>query len=86
MTEVADDEHRAAAQRVRELLSVYREHEDLISIGAYRRGANPSVDLAIEQLGPINDFLRQRVDERSSVAEAREQLMGLCQQAQRQTS
>ena len=31
---------------VRELLAAYREHEDLISIGAYRRGSNKIVDIA----------------------------------------
>ncbi len=29
-------------------MAVYREHEDLISVGAYRRGANKVVDTAID--------------------------------------
>ncbi len=72
MSEVATPEHREAAGIVRELLAAYREHEDLISIGAYRSGANRTVDLAIEMLEAINAFLRQRVDEASSVEELAE--------------
>jgi flagellum-specific ATP synthase len=81
MIEVTSSEHREAALRVRELLSVYRDHEDLISIGAYRRGSNPAVDLAIELRDPINEFLRQRVDELSSVEQARDALIELSARA-----
>jgi len=79
MTEVATPEHREAAGIIRELLSAYREHEDLISIGAYRKGANRTVDMAMEMLEPINNFLRQRVDEGSNVEEARKLLLQLMQ-------
>lgn len=68
--EVTAPEHREAAQTLRELLSVYRDHEDLVSIGAYRRGSNQAVDLAIEMQEPIKLFLRQRVEEKSSVDES----------------
>ncbi len=77
MRDVTGSDHQQAAQSVRELLAVYREHEDLISIGAYRRGSNPLVDRAIDLREPINDFLRQRVDEPSDVASAREALLRL---------
>jgi flagellum-specific ATP synthase len=83
MSEIATPEHRDAAGIVRELLSAYRDHEDLISIGAYRRGSNRTVDLAIDMLEPIDLFLRQRVDESSSVQESANlllQLKQMCQQ------
>jgi FliI/YscN family ATPase len=70
---------RAAAQTVRELLAAYRDHEDLISIGAYRQGANPTVDAAIALRDEINRFLRQAIDERSSVETARGDLLKLAQ-------
>jgi flagellum-specific ATP synthase len=79
MTEVVDKEHRLAAQAVRELLAVYREHEDLISIGAYRRGSNKKVDAAIDMQDDLNKFLRQQVDERSSVEDAKKALLQLFQ-------
>lgn len=43
----------------RQLLSDYRTNRDLISIGAYRGGSDPNIDLAIAMRGPLNDFLRQ---------------------------
>jgi flagellum-specific ATP synthase len=77
MIDVADRRHREAAQRVRELMAAYRDHEDLISVGAYRPGSNHSVDLACELQQDLNEFLRQRVDEPSSVEQARDALAQL---------
>jgi flagellum-specific ATP synthase len=79
MTEVTTPEHRRAGQAVRELLAVYRDHEDLISIGAYRRGSNKLVDISIDMLDDMNKFLRQQVDQRSSVEDARAGLVQLFQ-------
>jgi flagellum-specific ATP synthase len=79
MTEVVDDEHKQAAQSVRELLAAYRDHEDLISIGAYRRGSNKTVDAAIDMQTELNNFLRQKVDQRSSVVDAKTGLIQLHQ-------
>ncbi len=81
MTDVADAEHREAALAVRRLLGVYRDHEDLISLGAYRAGSNPAVDQAIALHDALCTFLQQRVDERSDVAEAKEALVRLARRA-----
>ena len=81
MLDLADDEHREAARAMRELLAVYREHEDLISVGAYRRGTNPRVDLAIDLQQEIDAYLRQLVDEPSSVEQSRDALLKLMQGA-----
>jgi flagellum-specific ATP synthase len=81
MPDVTDPEHRQAAQFFRELLAAYRDHEDLISIGAYRRGSNTTVDLAIEMQEPTGGFLRQSVSERSGIEDARKGLLQLRQQA-----
>jgi len=83
MPEVTTEEHRRAAGVVRELLAVYRDHEDLISVGAYRRGSNRLVDVAIDLRDEIHRFLRQATTERSSVDDARQgllRLQALCQQ------
>lgn len=78
-SDITTPEHRAAAATIRELLAVYREHEDLISIGAYRAGANPTVDMAIALQGEINRYLRQAVEQGSSVDAARGELLQLAQ-------
>jgi flagellum-specific ATP synthase len=82
MIEVVDARHRAAAQTLRELTAVYRDHEDLISVGAYRAGSNPLVDRAIRMQSEIDQFLRQRIDESSSVSQARTALLALVARAE----
>ena len=77
MNEVAGAEHRESAALVRELLAAHREHEDLISIGAYRRGSNRAVDLALELWEPMQQFLRQGTQESSTVERAAEMLAQL---------
>jgi flagellum-specific ATP synthase len=66
MPEVTDREHQEAANTIRELLAAYRDHADLISIGAYKSGANRRVDVALHLEEEINRFLRQRIDEPAS--------------------
>ena len=74
MPAIVPRDHWQAALSFRELLAAYREHEDLISIGAYRQGANPKVDLAVTLLDDLQRFLRQDIQERSSVERARGEL------------
>jgi flagellum-specific ATP synthase len=81
MPDVTARLHQDAAQTVRELMAAYRDHEDLISIGAYRRGANRLVDLSIDMLDEINKYLRQRIDETVSLESAQEALIALHQRA-----
>ena len=50
----------------RESMAVYRKSRDLISIGAYKTGTNPQIDLAIQLHEPINEFLKQDVNETRS--------------------
>jgi flagellum-specific ATP synthase len=80
--EITPPEQRAAAQSIRELLAAYRDHEDLISIGAYRQGANPTVDAAIIMREEIHRYLRQAIEEPSSVEDAKNELLKLAQKCQ----
>ena len=81
MPEVSKPEHVAAAQLVRRLLSALEENEDLISIGAYRRGANPVIDTAIELRPEIESLLRQKVVEEASLEDSVTRLIELGQKA-----
>jgi flagellum-specific ATP synthase len=73
--DIAPNEVRAGGQQLRAALAAFREKEDLVSIGAYQRGSSPLVDATIALRGEIDAFLRQAVDEPSTVAEAD---AGLC--------
>ncbi|WP_144700779.1 flagellar protein export ATPase FliI [Fictibacillus phosphorivorans] len=75
MNDIVPKEHRQAAERLRELLSSYVEAEDLISIGAYKRGSSKSVDEAIQMYPNILSFLKQQVDEDVSYEQALERLL-----------
>jgi flagellum-specific ATP synthase len=66
MPAVVSGEHLASAAALRGLLAAYSDARDLISVGAYQRGANPQVDRALRLLPEIHRFLRQRPDEPTS--------------------
>ncbi len=80
MTEIVTPQHLLAARKIRELLGIYHDHEDLISIGAYRQGTNPRLDLAIAMRDKINAYLQQTVEVPSSHEQARDGLMLLADQ------
>ncbi|MCA9245977.1 MAG: FliI/YscN family ATPase [Planctomycetales bacterium] len=77
MNDLVPPEHLTAARLFRELLAAYHDHEDLISIGAYRRGANPTVDAALTLRERMTTFLKQAVSESSTVESARKELLAL---------
>ncbi len=63
MNEIAPQEQKTAASEIRNLMSLYQENEDLISIGAYKRGTNPRLDRALDHMPKINEFLTQEVEQ-----------------------
>lgn len=64
----------ATAARGRELLATYRKNEDLITIGAYQKGANPSLDRAVALHDPLREFLRQSVEDKTQRSDSFSQL------------
>lgn len=62
-------EQAALVARGREILATYEDMEELIRLGAYRRGSDPKVDEAIEIYPALETFLKQRPDERSTLEE-----------------
>jgi flagellum-specific ATP synthase len=63
MIQVADPAQKQAAARILEHLAVYRDAEDLINIGAYVKGSNPRIDLALKKIDMITEFLRQNIED-----------------------
>ena len=47
MSQIAAKEHKQAANKLKNVLATYNEAEDLINIGAYKKGSNPNIDYAI---------------------------------------
>lgn len=69
MSTVASKEHKEAAAKLRNYLSLYNSNIDLISIGAYKAGTNPKLDEAISRIDKINAFLTQGTQESFSIEE-----------------
>jgi flagellum-specific ATP synthase len=82
MKDVAAPEHRASAQIIRQLLSAYAEHEDLLSIGAYRRGSNKAVDAAVDMRDAIDALLRQSTEQSLPLEVTVQRLVTLAAQCQ----
>ncbi len=74
MSDIVSPEHKDAANYAKNKMAVYKDAEDLINIGAYKRGSNPEIDEAIDKIGDINDLLKQKVDERFEFDEVIEAL------------
>jgi flagellum-specific ATP synthase len=68
MADIVTPEHARAAAALRRLWSVYEENRDLILMGAYREGNDPTIDAAIDRHPDILDFLRQGQKERVDYA------------------
>ena len=64
MSQIASGEHKKMAGKLKNVMATYNEAEDLINIGAYKRGSNPSIDYAIEKINDVNQFLCQDVYEK----------------------
>ncbi|MFQ5411332.1 MAG: FliI/YscN family ATPase [Phycisphaerae bacterium] len=77
MPDVVDAAHVHAAGRVREVMAVWEEIEDLVNIGAYAPGTNPRFDLAIRMRPEIEDFLKQDMNTGHDFEASREALLAL---------
>ena len=66
MENVADRDHLEAARKLRNIITTYRDAEDLINIGAYEKGSNPRIDAAIELMPQVEEFLAQKAQDPTS--------------------
>ena len=64
MNDIAEKVQIQAASTLRNMMAVYENNQDLISIGAYKHGSNRELDEALAHIDSINDFLQQSVDEK----------------------
>ncbi len=69
MPEIVSDEHKILAGQLKNYMTTYNELKDLISIGAYKQGNSEEHDNAVKLWKPINDILKQEVEETSSIEE-----------------
>jgi len=64
MPDLVSQEYLHKAGNIREWLSTHRKAEDMLNIGAYAKGSNPKIDLALKKIDSINAYLVQKSNER----------------------
>ena len=77
MPNIVNKEQLADMQRFKQLLSLYGQNKDLISVGAYQVGANKELDRALERMPHIKSFIRQDMDQAQPLAASIEELSQL---------
>ena len=70
MGAVTDEQHRADASHMRELLAKHEEVDLLVKIGEYQHGSDPVADEALSKMDAVRNFLRQRTDESTDLETA----------------
>lgn len=77
MPMVVSDEHMMASRRIKQVYSNYQQNKDLINIGAYNKGSDPRIDLAISAEPAIKAFLQQGMQQILPYDESLESTMTL---------
>lgn len=75
--EIIDGAHDMHVGKLRDIMTVYRDNEDLINIGAYEKGSNAKIDAAIDLTPHINSYLKQGINEFATFEEAKINLIQL---------
>ena len=77
MTEISDPKALKASGNLRQLMAVLQANEDLLSIGAYKSGANPKLDEALRKRSLIERFLMQATHENTSYESTLQMIEGI---------
>ena len=62
MLQITNTQHQENARFLKEIFTTYQQNKDLISVGAYRKGSDVKVDLAIDGQDGLTDFIKQSLD------------------------
>ncbi len=77
ITSIIDREHLKVIGQLREVLANYKKIELLLRIGEYKSGSDKAADFAIKYIDIVNEFLKQKVDEKSTFEQTVSQLKNL---------
>ncbi|MEN2997877.1 MAG: FliI/YscN family ATPase [Brevinematia bacterium] len=77
MPEIVSKEHLEKVYRFKELMSVYKENQDLVNIGAYVPGSNPKIDMALKYIDKMMNYIKQDMFEKVNFSDAVSQLLSL---------
>lgn len=77
MDRVSEPDHMIAARLLRRKLALYKESEDLINIGAYKKGVNSEIDEAILCYQDLNRYCRQSLDNTATFSDSINELIAI---------
>ncbi len=77
MHNITDSTHQAQARRLKQLMSSYQRNRDLINVGAYQAGSDPTLDEAIKMHETIAEFLQQSIGDKVSIQQSLDELSSL---------
>lgn len=77
MSQIVDKPHKEVAGKLKNVLATYNDAEDLINIGAYKKGSNKNIDYAIEKIDAVNEFLMQSTEDKFVYEDTLEIMKGL---------
>ncbi|WP_306331525.1 flagellar protein export ATPase FliI [Vibrio injensis] len=63
MPQITTDEHMLMSRAVRQILSICRKNQDLVSIGAYKPGTDKAIDSAFTLKPRLDQYLQQEMKE-----------------------
>jgi flagellum-specific ATP synthase len=86
MPNIVNREHKIISGHLKDLLSTYRESEDLINVGAYAKGLNPKLDKAVIVYNDIINLLRQDVDEEVESVDLYDQMVEIARKAEKEVN
>jgi flagellum-specific ATP synthase len=74
MPAAVSEERNALLRRAKQVISAYEDMEELIRLGAYRKGSDPKIDEALILYPRLEEFLNQFKNERTGIDEGFAQL------------
>lgn len=74
MVDVASPEQLSGARKFKQLYSTYQQNQDLINVGAYRKGSDANIDHAVAKYPILNQYLSQNINESFNVKKSVDQL------------
>lgn len=74
MPKCNSDEENILITQARRMLVIYQDMAEMIRLGAYKKGTDEEVDLAIKYFAKLEEFLKQKPDECVPMAESYQKL------------
>lgn len=86
MPNIVEAQQLKRMQRFKQLLSRYQKNKDLVNIGAYVKGADPEIDIALEYFPQLQQFIQQEIIQSVDYGTSQQQLAQLIDASYRSVS